>query len=224
MFIWLYLFVGFAVAQQNKNIELKFSSSFGADAISLNDIANFVSRKDSIEISAIRFYCSNIQFLKAGKIVWEEKSSYHLIDIAIENSCKLNLSVPQNTNYDELKFNLGIDSLTNELGAMGGDLDPTKGMYWAWNSGYINFKLEGKSSKCKTRNNEFQFHIGGYSFPNNALQVIKLPISSPEKISVNIDIAKFLLSINLAEENHIMSPSAKALVMAQNIAKSFSAK
>lgn len=224
MFICLFLFVGLALAQQTKNIELKFSASFGTDAISLSDTSSFFSKKDSIEISSIRFYCSNIQFLKDGKKVWEEKSSYHLIDIANKNSSKLNLPVPKNLIYDEVKFNLGIDSLTNEMGAMGGDLDPTKGMYWAWNSGYINFKLEGKSNKCKTRNNEFQFHIGGYSLPYNALQLITLPTKYAEKINVDLDITKFLSSINLAEENHIMSPSAKALVMAQNIAKLFSVK
>lgn len=220
----MFLFVGLAEAQQTKNIELKFSSSFGTDNISLNDTTSFFSKKDSIEISSIRFYCSNIQFLKDGKKIWEEKSSYYLIDIAKDNSCKLNLSVPQNISYDEVKFNLGIDSLTNEMGAMGGDLDPTKGMYWAWNSGYINFKLEGKSSKCKTRNNEFKFHIGGYLFPYNALQVIKLPVNNATNITVDLDVTKFLASINLTEVNHIMSPSAKAMVMAQNIAKSFSAK
>jgi len=222
--ICLFLCVEFAWPQQTKNVELKFSSSFGSDAITLNDTTSFFSKKDSIEISSIRFYCSNIQFLKDGKKIWEEKSSYHLIDIAKDNSCKLNLSIPQNLIYDEVRFNLGIDSLTNEMGAMGGDLDPTKGMYWAWNSGYINFKLEGKSNKCKTRNNEFQFHIGGYIYPCNALQTIKLPINNTEKINVNLDIAKFLSSINLVEENHIMSPSSKALLMAQNIAKSFSVK
>lgn len=224
MFICLLLFVGLAVAQQTKNVEINFSSSFGADAIKLNDTTSFFSKKDSIEISSIRFYCSSIQFLKDGNKVWEETNSYHLIDFSNKNSSKLNLIVPKNINYDEVKFNLGIDSLTNEMGAMGGDLDPTKGMYWAWNSGYINFKLEGKSSKCRTRNNEFQFHIGGYSFPCNTLQTIVLQISNAEKINVDLDIAKFLSSINLAEENHIMSPSAKALLMAQNIAKSFSVK
>lgn len=224
MFICLFLFVGLAIAQQTKNIEFKFSSSFGNDTIILNDSTTFISKKDSIEISSIRFYCSNIIFVKDGKKVWEEKRSYHLIDIADKKSSKLNIPVPQNINYDEVKFNLGIDSLTNEMGAMGGDLDPTKGMYWAWNSGYINFKLEGKSSKCKTRNNEFQFHIGGYSFPYNTLQVIKLPVNNATNITIDLDVTKFLSSINLAEENRIMSPSAKALVMAQSIANSFSVK
>ncbi len=224
LFICLFLGVGLAIAQQKKNIEINFSSSFGADVIILNDSTNFYSKKDSIEISSIRFYCSNIQLLKKGKKVWEGKTSYHLIDISNATSSKLNLSTPQNISYDEIKFNLGIDSITNEMGVMGGDLDPTKGMYWAWNSGYINFKLEGKSSRCKTRNNEFQFHIGGYLFPYNALQTLVLPINNTEKINVNLDVANFLSSINLAEENHIMSPSSKALVMAQNIAKSFSVK
>lgn len=220
----MFLFVELTWAQQSKIIELNFSSSYGTDGIELNDSTNFVSKKDSIEISSIRFYCSNIILFKNGTSIWEEKSSYHLIDVSNKNSAQLKLAVPQNLVYDEVKFNLGIDSLTNEMGAMGGDLDPTKGMYWAWNSGYINFKLEGKSNKCKTRNNEFQFHIGGYLFPCNALQTIIFPINNTEKVNVNLDITKFLTSINLAEENHIMSPSPKALVMAKNIAKSFSVK
>ena len=57
-------------------------------------------------------------------------------------------------------FQIGIDSLTNVSGDLDGDLDPALGMYWAWNSGYINMKLEGKSSSCKSVKKEFQFHIG----------------------------------------------------------------
>jgi hypothetical protein len=222
--IILLLFVELALAQQTKTLELCFSASYEIEPIKLNDSRSFISSKDSIEISTLKFYCSNITLLNDGKKVWEEKNSYHLIDIAKNQYSHLNLTVPKTIIYKEVTFNLGIDSITNEMGSMGGDLDPTKGMYWAWNSGYINFKLEGKSAKCKTRNNEFQFHIGGYSFPYNTLQAITLPINNTEKINVNLDVTKFLSNINLADENHIMSPSAKALIMAQNIAKSFSVK
>ena len=69
----------------------------------------------------------------------------------------LALQIPSNIPFSKLKFQLGIDSLTNVSGAMGGDLDPTKGMYWTWQSGYINMKIEGKSNSCKTRKNQFQF-------------------------------------------------------------------
>lgn len=222
--IALLFFTSIALPQQTKTLELYFSSSYKAEQIKISDSTSFISKKDSIEISTLKFYCSNITLLNAGNKVWEEKNSYHLIDIANNKSSQLNLVIPKDIIYDKIKFDLGIDSATNEMGAMGGDLDPTKGMYWAWNSGYINFKLEGKSTKCKTRNNEFQFHIGGYMFPYNALQTIVLPINNAEKINVSVDLAKFLSNINIAEENHVMSPSPKALVMAQYIAKSFSIK
>ena len=80
--------------------------------------------------------------------------------------------------HDKIKFNLGIDSLTNVSGVMGGDLDPTKGMYWTWQSGYINFKMEGSSAVCPTRNHEFQFHIGGYQDPFYAMQTLELEVKN----------------------------------------------
>jgi hypothetical protein len=45
---------------------------------------------------------------------------------------KLSFDLPTYLKYDQIQFQLGIDSLTNVSGAMGGDLDPTKGMYWTW--------------------------------------------------------------------------------------------
>jgi len=48
-----------------------------------------------------------------------------------------------------------VDSLANVSGAMSNDLDATKGMYWSWQSGFINLKIEGKSASCKTRKINF---------------------------------------------------------------------
>ena len=44
-------------------------------------------------------------------------------------------------------------------------------MYWTWQSGYINFKIEGR---IKTDNKPWQkieYHIGGYRSPYNCFQV-----------------------------------------------------
>lgn len=112
-------------------------------------------------------------------------------------------------------FHIGIDSATNVSGAMGGDLDPTKGMYWAWQSGYINVKIEGTSSVCNTRNHEFQFHLGGYLPPHYALQTLHFPVKNPQQIQIDIDIQKFLKNIDLARQNHIMSPSKEAVVLSK---------
>ena len=119
---------------------------------------------------------------------------------------------------------MGIDSTTNVSGAMGGDLDPTKGMYWTWLSGYINFKLEGTSNICKTRHNEFQFHLGGYQHPFNSLQTVFIEISSKSTIEINIDLLKIFQQINLAQQHHIMSPEQDAMDFSEKVINSLSIK
>jgi hypothetical protein len=106
---------------------------------------------------------------------------------------------------------------------MSGDLDPTKGMYWAWQSGFINMKIEGKSSSCKMRKNAFQFHIGGYLKPNYAIRTIELkPINS--NLEINVDIAQFFKNIQLSEINSIMIPGTKAMEIADETVKMFTFK
>lgn len=118
---------------------------------------------------------------------------------------------------------MGIDSTTNVSGA-GGDLDPTKGMYWTWQSGYINFKLEGKSNLCKTRNNEFQFHIGGYLFPFSCVQTIQLDLKPTEEPVIIIDIKKLLAPIDLSKQNQIMNTGLDAVKFSVLISNSFRVK
>lgn len=108
-----------------------------------------------------RFYLGGFRFLQKGREVFREESSYHLVDW--NETWKL--AIPE---YDEMAFLLGTDSLANVSGALGGDLDPTKGMYWTWNSGYINVKLEGTAPMSKGRNSGFWAAPGGIqgSFPD----------------------------------------------------------
>ena len=127
---------------------------------------------DSIKIETLKFYISDFELLENKKIIYSDKKRYHLLDFENENSMNILTSKITIGNYNVAKFMLGIDSATNVSGAMGGDLDPTKGMYWTWQSGYINIKLEGKSKVCRTRNHEFQFHIGGYLPPHKTIQEI----------------------------------------------------
>lgn len=174
---------------------------------------------DSIQITAFKFYISQIELLEETKVVWKEKTSYHLIDAFDEKT--LTLSIPSNIHFTKLKFQLGIDSLTNVSGAMGGDLDPTKGMYWTWQSGYINLKLEGNSNLCKTRHNEFQYHLGGYQYPFNCLQTVFIPIKSSHKIVLNMDVVKIFENMELSKHNHIMSPSKEAVNLSEKVIESF---
>jgi len=175
---------------------------------------------DSLQITSLKFYISNLELINGTKTVWEDKVKYHLID-AFDKKTLL-LQIPPNISFTKIKFQLGIDSLTNVSGAMGGDLDPTKGMFWTWQSGYINFKLEGNSNLCKTRHNEFQFHLGGYQKPFNCLQTVFIPMKSSSNIILHIDVAKFIEQLSLSQVNHIMSPSREAVDLAEKITKIFS--
>jgi len=95
-------------------------------------------------------------------------------------------------------------------------------MYWTWQSGYINIKLEGRSNKCLTRNNAFTFHLGGYQYPFNALQKITIPIQQKEKINIIIDVQKFISSIDLTSQNQIMSPGKSAMYLSNQFSTIFS--
>jgi hypothetical protein len=39
-------------------------------------------------------------------------------------------------------------------------------MYWAWNTGYIQFKLVGRCSASTNKNKLLDYHLGGYLKPH----------------------------------------------------------
>lgn len=219
--VLLFLCINLTAFSQSKAIQFYVTPTFGNVVLHLADSSFKMNDSANLQIDLLKFYISNIQFLKNEKVVLQEKNSFHLIDAADEKTFSISIDNKQNIVYDELKFNLGIDSATNVSGAMGGDLDPTKGMYWTWQSGYINFKLEGKSSTCKTRNNEFAFHLGGYQKPIYALQTLSFKIKNADSINLKIEVQEFLKQIDLAKQNHIMSPSVETKLLLKIVASFF---
>ncbi|MBK9735386.1 MAG: hypothetical protein IPO92_10610 [Saprospiraceae bacterium] len=204
-----------------KSINFSLVPIWQGEAFVLDSIYELPSNQH-VSIEVLKFYISGLIFLYDDEIVFREDYSYHLMDAAIPESFKFNLLIEETKKINKIRFQLGIDSITNISGAMGGDLDPTKGMYWTWQSGYINVKLEGKSSLCASRNNAFIFHLGGYLKPFDECKTIELPIVIHNNtIVVNFDVYSTITSIDLAQQNHIMSPSADAKrllgIVAQNI-------
>ena len=180
------------------------------------NLTQHANSQDSFVIDELRYYVSNISLWQDTTLIWKDPIPAHLIDVADSASCLLQLPALQQKRFNLIKFNLGIDSTTNVSGAMGGDLDPTKGMYWTWQSGYINMKIEGHSSKA------FQYHIGGYAAPNNASQEVQLHITDQHNTNIYFD-SQSLIAFALAKGFHnIMSPSSAACQLAQKAAQLFS--
>lgn len=221
LFLTVFLcFHSFVFAQVNA-VKFKILPYYSAYQRSINDTSFQLASTGEYKIDALRFYISNIRFYKNDSLVYLEQNSVHLCDAVIPNSNRFLMNNSEKVNYDKVQFDLGIDSTINVSGAMGGALDPTNGMYWTWQSGYINFKLEGRSNSCETRNHEFQFHLGGYSAPFNSLQTITFNVKNVRDIILVLDVNRVLNNIDLSKHNHIMSPSMEAVKISKIVAQSF---
>jgi hypothetical protein len=188
----------------------------------------FISKNnDSIQFDKVRFYLSNFEFETIDNQILKDTIKAHLVDIFEPNTLKINLQKIDFTHIKTMRFNVGIDSSINVSGALGGDLDPQNGMYWAWQSGYINMKIEGRSPQCKNRKNVFQFHIGGYLQPFCALKKVELPLNAlniePNKtLMLKMDVSKFFENIMISTQKNIMMPCKEAVQLASYGVKMFS--
>jgi hypothetical protein len=77
-----------------------------------------------------------------------------------------------------IEFLLGVDSLRNVSGSQTGDLDPSKNMFWDWNTGYIFYKLEGRfNTLTNTVKGDYAIHIGGYKGKDNCIQACSFSLN-----------------------------------------------
>lgn len=209
-----------ASAREKGKLPLAFELKCGEQPLQIG--RQYRVGSSTLQLGELKFYISAIGLYDGNKLIWEERQSYHLIDATVPSSLQLLLSIPRGIDFDAIRFSLGIDSTTNVSGAMGGDLDPSRGMYWTWQSGYINFKVEGSSPACNTRNNEFHFHIGGYSAPFASVRDIKLSIGSKDQLVIVADIGRFFEGGDLSAQNDITIPGPEAVNLSRKAATIFS--
>ena len=223
-FFLLLLSISFSVFGQNEKKNISFFPTLNNELIEINKEYFSQSIDDSINFEAIRFYISDIELFQDDDLIFSLEKKHHLIDLETPESLKMDFEIKQDLKFNKIKFNLGVDSLTNVGGAMGGDLDPSNGMYWTWQSGYINFKLEGITASCPARHHFFQYHLGGFQSPYNSLQTIELPLfnTDSKSIKINLAIDDFFKNINIKETYEVMSPSQRATDLTELIASMFS--
>lgn len=206
---------------QSATAQLVFRLVFEGEKIVLGEQYFSAKLSDSVRIETVRFYISDLQYFARGQQVTPVSETPLLIDAALPESCTATLELEKGRQIDEVRFTLGLDSLINVSGALGGDLDPTKGMYWAWQSGYINFKLEGTTAKCPARNHFFQYHLGGYRPPFQTVQSVAVKGKATDHFIVEVDIAAFLDQIEVSEVYQVMSPNAEAVELSAKLPTMF---
>ena len=173
---------------------------------------------DSISFSILKIYFSDFRFKDkiSGRITSIDTLIFYDLSDSSSNSLFNELSL---INFESVAFTLGLDSSKNVSGELENAYDPLLGMYWAWNTGYINLKIMGESSAVPTNSNEFEFHLGGYRSPFATAQTIQIDLNDQ---NIYFDLEKlFSESINLNKNHHIMMPCKDAFLISQGLSACF---
>jgi hypothetical protein len=151
-------------------VELEFDHRWGTQVFNLNQ-SMVTPAGDSATFTTFKYFVSNVKLLKDDGTEYAIPNSYYLVDHEVATSKAIELSNIPAGKYNGVTFTIGIDSAknTSPLDQRTGVLDPAagaKGMYWAWNSGYIFMKIEGTSPSAPidsaTQKRRFWYHIGGF--------------------------------------------------------------
>ena len=232
--------MSFAAISQHKkkninpsgSVKITFENVTGIDPLVLNDSTYLTPFGEKYTISKFRYYVTNVS-LSGPKLKHKEVNSYHLVDELKPSSQTFTLNVKPGK-YTALSFLLGVDSIHNVSGAQIGALDPLNDMFWTWNSGYVNFKLEGHSLSSGLRENKFEYHIGGFTGMNNTTQKITLGFPLNDTISVvkggaleiivQADLLKWWKGskdIRITEISSVGTPGPIAKAISENYARMF---
>jgi len=213
--VLLHIFLLFlpACCGAQKPHTLRFRALWGGEPLLLQQPCLIPG--DTVTISRLRFYVSDVAVLRKGRVVYRLPERYHLIDL---EGCD-SITMPASLRGDALRFNLGLDSATNAAGAQGGVLDAVEGMYWAWQSGFIHFKLEGSSRRSPDRKQQFQYHLGGFRAPFSSVRRMTLNFKRRLPSELLLDVKALLRRIDVKSQPAIMSPGGRAVELVNIVAQ-----
>jgi hypothetical protein len=172
----------------------------------------FHRSSDSLTITKCQWYITQLRVFDANSSAWVELSPCQLMNA--EDPISMHLSMEEKIKPSRLSFLVGTDSLSNVSALFEGPLDPINGMYWAWNSGYINFKLEGTDARIASSDKRFEYHIGGYLPHQKTAQYVELDFPSlehNERIEVGMNMDKLLEVWDVNRYPTIMLPGPDAV-------------
>lgn len=223
LFPWLGLLPLLAQASgpPASGLQLRVEPVFGSEKLTLETRAYPTATNGPVTITTCRFYLSALRLTYTDGSTYAEPASYHLIDAEDSTTFTLIIEKAPAKPLKRLTFCVGVDSAANVAGAQGGDLEPGRGMYWAWHSGYINAKLEGRSPVCRTPRQEFEFHIGGFQKPYASLRPVTLAVPAAGPVHIQADVSRWLSQLKLAETASVLVPGPPALAVAAGYATMF---
>ena len=141
----------------------------GASILKLDSVGYKNGLGQDFTITMFKYYAGKIRLYRkdGGNLSLD---AYYLVDESEPESKRITIDNVPAGEYKGMDIQIGVDSADNCSGAQAGALDPLNAMFWAWNTGYIFLKLEGKSPQSKSTGHILEYHIGGYRSPNNCVR------------------------------------------------------
>lgn len=223
------------------SVRLEISPVVGDQPFQLDDGSGAASYKtasgDQFSVTRLRYYLSNFRLRRSDGSFYQApldaKSSegYFLVDTAEPASQTFKFINAPAGDYNGIEFLVGVDDARNSAGVQTGTLDPARGMFWTWRTGYIFLSLEGQSPQSTAPQHALTFHVGGGGKDSLARRVY-LPVGETllhvraniePLIHLHVDVSALFHAahdIRLAETNTVMD-SAQGAVIADNAASMF---
>lgn len=215
----------FSIISKAADIEINLQHYVGTQELSVPTLMQVINNGDSVHIETLKYYVGNFKLTYKNGQIYDIKNQYFLIDSDQPASTKITLKNIPEGELDQIQFGVGVDSVSNELGLTDGALDPMNGMYWAWNSGFINFKIEGQYLHNGSLQ-EFKYHIGGFLAPNQTYQTVNMNTNQiidngENHFEIEINLTPFFKKTALLKSPLVLSPSKKAKKIAILISSLF---
>lgn len=216
----------------NGEVGFEFANVVGSTDLVLNTGNYTNAAGESFTVSKFNYYITNIKLKKADGSEYVEPESYHLVEADVAASRHFHLKNVTKGSYTSASFMIGVDEARNTSGAQTGALDPAKGMFWSWTTGYIMAKLEGSSPAATTTDKKFVHHIGGFTGANSSLRTVTITfpqameVSSAKELSIKLkaDVLKWFApgNVTIAANSNLMSVNATSKTVADNYANMIS--
>lgn len=215
--IFLLLFLCPLSGRGQVSVPVSFGFYFDGNPLELGKTYT-TSLNGGISVTTFRLYVSRFSLWYKGKEVYTDANSYYLLDASAPQSLARALNIPEGLTFDAVHFIFGIDEATNNKGVGEGDLDPANDMYWAWQSGYINLKMEGKYG---SKQEPFQYHLGGFLKPNVSCRPVEVVVANPSAIFIAIDAGTFFKEAEINAKSRVMLPGAVGVQLSEIAVKMF---
>jgi hypothetical protein len=221
-----------SVEEAGFRLDIRFRIVAGGLPIHNGDTC-FTPQGEAYRPTLFRIYLGNFSLADETGTLAKFPDTYHLLDAGDSASLTVRLHADARP-FRRIAFQVGVDSIRNVSGAQTGALDPMHGMFWTWNTGYINVRMEGLSPNANTADGRFEYHIGGFRTGESTRRAIALDLPAGQahaldaavrsEARIDIDLDRWFRSVHdlpISAGARVTTPGPEAVRHADNCARMF---